>query len=292
VNVPTDQDFQLDPQEVRRSFDRASVHYDAAAVLQKEIRMRLLQRLDLVKLDTGMIIDLGAGTGHACKALQQKFPDSQVIALDIAEGMLRVARDRGNNRALLCADANRIPLPDNSVELVFCNLMLQWCNNLDDIFHEVRRVLRPQGLFSFTTFGPDTLRELREAWTVVDDYSHVNRFIDMHNIGDALVRIGLLEPVMDAEYFTLTYERVIDLMRDLKAIGAHNVTDGRARGLTGRNRLVKLEAGYEKYRSDARLPATYEVVFGQAWAPTPGQGVSMQDGEARVSLRDIALRRP
>jgi malonyl-CoA O-methyltransferase len=254
--------------------------------------MRLLQRLDLVKLDTGMIIDLGAGTGHACKALQQKFPDSQVIALDIAEGMLRVARDRGNNRALLCADANRIPLPDNSVELVFCNLMLQWCNNLDDIFHEVRRVLRPQGLFSFTTFGPDTLRELREAWTVVDDYSHVNRFIDMHNIGDALVRIGLLEPVMDAEYFTLTYERVIDLMRDLKAIGAHNVTDGRARGLTGRNRLVKLEAGYEKYRSDARLPATYEVVFGQAWAPTPGQGVSMQDGEARVSLRDIALRRP
>ncbi len=292
MNVPTDQDFRLDPWAVRRSFDRASIHYDAAAVLQKEIRSRLLQRLDLVKLDTGLIVDLGAGTAHACKTLQQIFPGSQVIALDIAEGMLRVAHGHNKNTRLLCADAKRIPLPDNSVELVFCNLMLQWCNDLDDIFHEVRRVLRPQGLFSFTTFGPDTLRELRDTWAAIDDYSHVNRFIDMHNIGDALVRIGLCEPVMDAEYFTLTYDRVIDLMRDLKAIGAHNMTDGRARGLTGRKRLQKLEAGYEKYRSDDRLPATYEVVFGQAWAPTPGEGVSMQDGEARVSLRDIALRRP
>ena len=107
-----------------------------------------------------------------------------MIALDIAEGMLRIASEHGEQRALLCADAKRIPLPDNSVELVYCNLMLQWCNDLDAIFHEVRRVLRPQGLFSFTTFGPDTLRELREAWAEVDDYSHVNRFIDMHNIGE------------------------------------------------------------------------------------------------------------
>ncbi len=144
--------------------------------------------------------------------------------------------------------------------------MLQWCDDLDAVFAEVRRVLKPGGLLTFTTFGPDTLMELRRAWSSVDGYVHVNQFLDMHDIGDALVRAGLAEPVLDVERYTLTYPDAIVLMRDLKAIGAHNVTAGRpARAHRPRSRLPRMCAAYEAYRRDGRLPATYEVVYGAAW---------------------------
>jgi malonyl-CoA O-methyltransferase len=166
--------------------------------------------------------------------------------------------------------------------------MLQWCEPPDAVFAEVRRVLKPQGVFLFASFGPDTLRELREAWASVDQHTHVNRFIDMHDLGDAMIRAGLAEPVLDVERFTLTYPDVMGLMRELKAIGAHNVTAGRPAGLTGRNALKQMTAAYEPCRRDGVLPASYEVVYGQAWGnDQPMRGL---DGEVRIPINKIGRR--
>ncbi len=287
--------FSLDRALVRRSFDRASRDYDRSAVLQARVREQLLQRLDLVRVAPSVVVDAGAGTGHASRQLARHFRKAQVIALDVSPAMLRQAgRQQGLWRRFdrLCADAARLPLADASVDLVYSNLMLQWCDDLDAVFAEVRRVLKPHGLFTFSTFGPDTLIELRRAWRAADGLVHVNRFIDMHDIGDALVRAGLVEPVLDVERYTLTYDDTLDLMRDLKAIGAHNVAAGRPAGLTGRGRFARMREAYEAQRRDGKLPATYEVVFGQAWGrdapPTRMHGVV--GGEARVSVGSIGKR--
>jgi malonyl-CoA O-methyltransferase len=250
--------FRIDGARVRRSFGRSARGYDATAVLQQRVRDELLERLDLVRLEPGTVLDLGAGTGHASRALQRRYRSSRVVALDLAEGMLREAnRQQPLLRRFrrVCGNAAALPLRDGSVELVFSNLMLQWCNDPDAVFRECRRVLQPGGLLTFATFGPDTLVELRRAWAAADGYAHVNRFIDMHDLGDALVRSGLAEPVMDVERYTLTYAEVRDLMHDLKAIGAHNANAGRPRGLTGKGALARMTAAYETLRQDGRLPA-------------------------------------
>jgi malonyl-CoA O-methyltransferase len=285
--------FLIDTARVRRSFGRSASAYDAAAVLQKKVREELLGRLDLVRLEPAAVLDLGAGTGHASLALKRRYPASRVVALDLAEGMLKLARRRQTllrRFARVCADATALPLRDASVDMVFSNLMLQWCNDPDTVLRECRRVLRPGGLLTFATLGPDTLIELRRAWAAADGHVHVNRFIDMHDLGDALVRSGLAEPVMDVERFTLTYADVRDLMRDLKTIGARNANSGRPRGLTGKGGLARMSAAYEEFRREGRLPATYEVVYGQAWCPAEPTR-RRASGEAFVSIGSIGRRK-
>jgi malonyl-CoA O-methyltransferase len=285
--------FELDRRRVRAAFDAAVAGYDAVAVLQAEVRRRLLERLDLVKIRPRRVLDAGCGTGHGARALLQRYRRSAVVALDLAPGMLHAARHgRPWLRRLdaVCADAAELPLAAGSVDLVFSNLMLQWCNDPSEVFAEFRRVLKPGGLLMFTSFGPDTLKELRDAWRQADGYTHVSRFIDMHDLGDALLRAGLQGPVMDMEHFTLNYRDVRSLMRDLKAMGAHNATAGRNRGLTGRGRLAAVEAAYEGLRRDGRLPATWEVVYGLAWAGAqspPGPAA----GEFTVPLSQLGRRR-
>ena len=281
--------------EVRRAFDRAAATYDAAAELQRRVRDELLSRLDYVKLEPAAVLDLGAGTGHAALALKRRYPASTVLAVDLAESMLREARRRQTlfrRFQRVCADAAALPLRSASVELVFSSLMLQWCDVPDGVFAECRRVLRPGGLLSFATFGPDTLVELRRAWAAADDGVHVSRFLDMHDVGDALVRAGFAEPVMDVDRVTLTYAEVRDLMRDLKAIGAHNAASGRRRGLTGRSTFARVVDAYERERRDGRLPATYEVVYGHAWAPAVDGRRADSSGEVRVPIHSIGRRRP
>jgi malonyl-CoA O-methyltransferase len=289
VNAPAEfAAYALDTRRVRRSFDRAAGTYDAAAVLHTEVRDNLLQRLDLMALAPRVAVDAGAGTGHASRALIRRYPKALVIALDSSAGMLQAAgRQQSWLRrfARVCADAGRLPLADGSVDLILSNLMLQWCDP-DPVFAEFRRVLAPHGLLSFTTLGPDTLRELRSAWREVDSRTHVNQFIDMHDIGDALVRAGFASPVLDVERYTLTYLDVRRVAADLKATGAHNATMGRAKGLTGRHQFAALQSAYETFRQDGRLPATYEVVFGHAWTPAGNARRGGQDG-ATVSLEDV-----
>jgi len=261
--------FGLDRQAVALAFDKASASYDAAAALQERVRNELLTRLDELKVSPAAILDLGAGTGHASRALKRRFPSASVVAVDIAPGMLE--RARLQSRWLrrfhrVRADAYALPFADGAFDLVFSNLMLQWCDDLDAVFVEIARVLKPGGLLLFSTFGPGTLAELRDSWAASDDArNHVNHFFDPHALGTALMHASLGEPVLDVDRIVTGYRDVVDLMRELKAIGAHNVTAGRARGLTGRRRLGAMTRAYETLRRDGKLPATWEVIHASAW---------------------------
>lgn len=289
----TEARYHLPTTKVRRGFERAASAYDAVAVLQREVADRLLQRLDYVKLKPERILDLGAGTGYALPDLRKRYPKAELIALDLAQPMLCAACARMPakknrlarvSRHAICADAQRVPLADDSVDLVFSSLMLQWCNDLDAVFAEVRRVLRPDGLFQFATLGPDTLNELRTAWASVDEAVHVHRFIDMHDVGDALLRAGLAEPVLDVETLTLTYREVTTLLHDLRQLGASNRSQGTRKGLTTPQKMKAMQQHYvEQFvHTDGTLPASWEVVYGHAWRgvrappqPKPGQRIDV-----------------
>jgi malonyl-CoA O-methyltransferase len=290
---PPENLFTLDRPGIRDAFERASASYEAAAVLQAQVNDELIDRLSFFRLEPQVVLDLGSGPGRGSAALKKLYPKATVVALDFAPGMLRHAQERmraeGCRFESVCADAMRLPFADGSADLIFSNLMLQWCEPLRVVFGEVRRVVKPGGLFIFSTFGPDTLKELRASWAAVDDGHHVNRFVDMHDVGDAAMYAGLAEPVLDLDRTQLTYESVRALMRDLKAIGAHNVAASRARGLTPRAKLRRVEETYEQWRREGRLPATYEVVYGTAWGRAPS-GARSRDGEVVISPTEIRRR--
>jgi len=263
-------EYLIDKARVRASFDRAANTYDAAAILQKQVRDEMLSRLDLVKVTPQVILDTGCGTGHGSIALQKRFNQAHIVSLDISLSMLRATyanqpflKKLISKQSLVCADIERLPVSDGCIDILWSNLAMQWCNDLDAAFSEANRVLKPNGLLMFSTFGPDTLKELRASSQ--NGHTHVSRFIDMHDIGDALTRTGFSAPVLDVERYTLTYDDVKDVMRDLKAIGAQNATEGRARGLLGKGFLQQLTQQYEQFRKNGKLPATYEVVYGHAW---------------------------
>ena len=276
--------FDIDKVAVRRSFDRAAPSYDGAAVLQREVCERMLGRLEYVRLAPEIVLDAGSGTGYGARRLRPRYPRARIVELDLAPGMLAASRQqqpwwrrllpaaRGGASRYACGDIEALPFRTGSFGLVWSNLALQWSVQPQQAFAELLRVLAPGGLLMFSTFGPDTLKELRSVYAEVDDRPHVSRFPDMHDLGDMLVEARFADPVMDMECITLTYPEVTALMRELKAIGAHNAAQGRACGLTGKSRLRAVEAGYERLRRDGRLPATFEVVYGHAWKPLPRTG--------------------
>ena len=279
--MSADPDF--DKREVRRSFERAAATYDEGAVLQNEICRRLLGRLDYIKLAPDWIVDAGSGTGNAIPGLLARFPRAGVVAVDLALAMARRARTRrarwrrllgwrGVRLVAACGDIEQLPVASGAAGLVWSNLALQWVNRPQRAFAEIERVLAPGGLLMFSSFGPDTLKELRAAFQGADSHTHVGRFIDMHDLGDALIAQGFADPVMDMEHVTLTYATVRDLMRDLKQIGARNLTRGRPVTLSGKSLMAKAAQAYEAFRKDGKLPATFEVVYGHAWKPQPRLG--------------------
>ncbi len=292
-------DFHIDKRQVRRAFDRAAADYDRVAVLQREVGTRLLERLDYIRLQPHTIADIGTGTGHLSKALAQRFKKARVIATDLAPNMVRAARRHAaplarllHRQSFVCCDAERLPFAPQAVDMIFSNLTLQWCSDLDKVFAEFRRLLKPGGLALFSTFGPDTLKELRDSWAAADKAVHVGAFIDMHDIGDALLRSGFADPVMDAERFTLTYADVYGVMNELKALGAHNAATGRPRTLTGKGRLRAMAAAYERYRDNGILPASFEVVYGLAWAPAVSAVNTREEGVVKIPLSALQRRTP
>ncbi|MBI4694206.1 MAG: malonyl-ACP O-methyltransferase BioC [Gammaproteobacteria bacterium] len=285
---------QLDKRSVRLSFDDAASRYDEFAALQRLIGERLVGRLDYMRLVPEVAIDLGAGTGQCARALERRYGRARVVLVDLAANMLtraRAATRRWRRRqSFVCADVEHLPLRDACSELIVSNLAMQWCDAPVHAFRECHRVLKPGGLMMFSTLGPDTLKELRAAWAEVDDQPRVNVFMDMHDVGDALIQAGFSAPVLDREILTVTYDEVVGLLRDLKGVGAHNGYADRARGLLGKRQYARMIAAYERFRTDDRLPATYEVVYGHAWAPHAQ--TRPQDGStvATFPLRDLKRR--
>lgn len=278
----------VDAAAVRRAFGRASRTYDAAARLQREVGARLLERVEEIKLQPRRVLDLGAGTGTATRALQRRFGAGRVVAVDFAPPMLARLRERdgfwrrltGRRSAAVCADAHALPFADGVFDLVFSSLTLQWCVP-EPVFAELARVLAPGKPLLFATLGPDTLIELRRSWAEVDGGAHVNTFLDMHDVGDAMFRAGLGEPVVDREVLTLTYPDVRAMLRELKALGANTVTGRRGGGVGGKGRFAAMERAYEQFRrADGRYPATFEVVYGLAWGREPARA----DGAAPLSF--------
>jgi malonyl-CoA O-methyltransferase len=284
-------------QAIRAAFEKAARTYDDAAFLQQEVARRMDERLAMMKLSPGRILDAGCGTGFGFPLLNTRYPDAHLVGLDLAHAMLTEARQRlpkpslfdrlrspfsSHHAPLISADMEAMPLAADSVDMIWSSLAMQWIAAPENMFREMRRVLKPGGLLLFSTFGPDTLRELRAAFAGVDGYSHVNRFIDMHDIGDALIHSGFANPVMEMEYLTLTYADLKGVLRDLKGIGAHTVLEGRREGLMGRREWQRLVANYEQFRHEGRLPATYEVIYGHAWV---GDNASWEDGRKVIQLK-------
>ena len=285
---------------IRRSFEAAAGRYDESAFLQQEVARRLDDHLEGMKIDPGLILDAGCGTGFGLSLLKARFPRARQLGLDLAHAMASQAQARqasapGWRRLfsrevparLLCADMECLPLRKDSLDMVWSSLALQWVGEPDTAFREAHRVLKPEGLFLFATFGPDTLMELRAASADLDGHQHVNRFIDMHDLGDALVHAGFSNPVMEMERLTLTYEALPGLLRDLKAIGAHTVLENRRAGLMGKAEWRRLTDNYERFRRDGRLPATYEVVYGHAWAGTKDR---LEDGRQVIQWKIAGKR--
>lgn len=286
--------FALDRTRLRQAFEQAAARHDQAAFVHREVGQRLLERLDLIKLRPERILDVGCGTGQITAALLKKYRKARVIGLERAAAMVKRARLRAPWLRTLhgaVAEPEALPLPTASCDLIFSNLALPWSADIDRVLAEFQRVLKPGGALFFSTLGPDTLSELRRGWAAADAYNHVNAFFDMHDIGDALLRARLAEPVMDVERLTLTYPDVDGLMRDLKTLGAGNVTAGRARGLTGKGRVQAMRAAYEQYRRpDGLLPVSCEVVYGHAWGPLPSQNRSRAGGPAVFPLSQLRRR--
>jgi len=263
----------INKQRARAAFNKAATTYDSAAVLQREVNRRLIERMEIVRMVPAMILDLGCGTGDSIQQLAVRYKKARIIAVDFATNMLLQARSKQSwtqrsikrQQCYLCGDAESLPIADNSIDLLYSNLTVQWCVDIDKAFSEFRRVLKPGGLLMFSTLGPATLTELRQSWLAVDKQHHVHSFIDMHHLGDALLRATFSDPVMDVENFTLTYPDAYKLMRDLKALGVHNASLQRSPGLTGKSSLKTMTAAYEQFRHNGALPASYEVVYGHAW---------------------------
>ena len=279
----------------RRAFGRAAAAYDAHAVLQREVGARLLQHLDPIRIEPRRAIDLGCGTGFFLEALRERFPRASLVGIDAALPMLREARRRSpwwrralsaGVPALACADAQRLPLAAGSARLVFSNLLLQWCDPAA-VFAETARVLETGGLFLFSTYGPDTLKELRGAFAAVDEAPHVNAFVDMHDLGDALVAAGFADPVMEMETLTVEYADVESIARDLRRGGGQTVLAGARPGLGGRERWRRMAERYEAHRRAGALPATFEVVYGHAWKAAPRTAA---DGRAIVDFHPRVKR--
>lgn len=278
---------------IRQHFGAKAECYESSALLQREVCNRMLERLDWVKLKPETVLDVGTGTGWGIQGLYQKYPAAKVMALDLSLPMLQQARNKGRwfrKPTLICGDAEALPLADQSVDLIFSSLMLQWCDP-QVVFREFLRVLKPGGLLMFATFGPDTLKELRHCWAQLDQADHVNNFIDMHDLGDSLLHSGFAEPVMDMDMMNLTYQQARTVMTDLKAIGANTTLKSHYRGLLTPRKLQQVLDAYEGFRQDGVLPASFEVLYGHGWKPLrPPQAKTSETtavNEYRVSLDSL-----
>ncbi len=253
----------LDKNKVRQSFASAANSYDELAGLQRKAGLQLLQQLSGLEVFEH-VLDIGCGTGFLTQQLLRQASIKQMIALDIAHSMVQRSRAKlgeVDNVSYLCADAESIPLLNHSVDTIVSNLALQWCENLTVVFKGFNKVLKTEGRLVFSTFGPNTLQELKKSWASVDNYSHVNAFYSMQQLTAFLQQAGFNNISCESVSYLSEYQSVKELMKELKGIGAHNVLPHRNRQTTRKSSMQAMISAYESYRVNGLIPATYEIIY-------------------------------
>lgn len=278
--------------DVRRRFDRAAASFDSADFVHTVSRDGLLERMRPLAIEPIRILDLGAATGNASTALDKRFPGAHLVSVDLSRNMLhRARRKRGwfrrRRASYVQAEASRLPFPDQGVDMVFSNLLLPFIDRPEDVFAEVSRVLRKDGVFAFATLGPDSLQELRAAWRQVDSDIHVTEFPDMHDIGDALVQAGLRDPVLDVDRLVVQYEDPDRLLADLGKVGARNTFEQRAATLMGKQRVADMQAALLGASADGKVRLDLELVYGHCW----GGGLRKDPTNVTIDASRISRRR-
>lgn len=268
----------MDKRIISRNFSRAAASYNEHAVLQNTALERLVESLPVFRIQPSRILDLGSGTGLASKQLHQQYSRAEVIQLDIAESMLSAARKYNrrifNRDKYVCADAEQLPIADETCDLVFSCLMMQWSLKPLLLLEETSRILKSRGLFLFATLGNETHHELRQCWNS-EDKDTFHRYVNIQQLGNSLLKAGFDQPVLSSESIVLTYPDLASIFKDLKQVGAMNATEHRRRSLTGKNRYKECQLEYEKLRKADRLPLTYEVIYGHAWKQQEAENVSV-----------------
>lgn len=275
---------------IAQNFSRAAKTYDEVSILHQEIGNRLLARLDFLKLNPAFILDLGGGTGMLAQTLGMKYPKAHILNFDIAEGMLAYAKQLiSPHYSNVCGDAEAIPIKSQSIEFVFSNGAFEWFLNLPHALKEIKRILKTEGLLLFSTFGPDTLKELKQSFGCINEKTSINAFFDMQSLGNMLVQNGFSEPVLDREMITLHYKSLKKLFKDLKLTGTHTIKDFTLKNSLRKSTWIKLLQNYEGYRALAGfLPATFEIIYGYAKVV---QGVNLyqpeEDGIIRIPAHEL-----
>jgi malonyl-CoA O-methyltransferase len=280
----------LKRRDVQRRFDRVARQFDQADFVYRHAALGLFDRLSPMQIDATRVLDLGSATGRDHRMLAKRFRTALVIGLDSSLEMLRLARRRRrwfSRSAVVQADAENLPFADGSLDLVYANLLLPWIDDLPACFAEIARVLRKNGLFVFSTLGPDSFQELRLAWGDTLAATRVRRFPDMHDVGDRLVRSGLRDPVLDVDVLTLQYRDADRLFADLRRSGAGNTLQLRERALAGKTRFRSFRERLASSAMQQQLTVTLELVYGHAW----GGGPSLAAGEVRFDAGNIGRRR-
>jgi malonyl-CoA O-methyltransferase len=276
--------------DIRRRFDRAARDFDTADFVHAVTREGLLTRLEPLLLQPTTILDLGSATGATGRLLRQRFKRAYVVSLDLSRAMLTMARgNRGwfSRSSFAQGDAQRLPFADSTFDLIVSNQLLPWTPEPQAVFDQVSRTLKKGGVFAFATLGPDSLRELERAWSAVDDLPHVNRFPDMHDIGDGLVRAGLADPVLDVDRLGVSYDDPDKLFADLTRAGGRNTLAARSRGLVGKGHFQAMVDALSASRADGRILLDLELVYGHCW----GSGPKKDPGNYEIDANRIPLRR-
>ena len=252
----------VDKARIKRSFAAASVTYDSVAGLQRTVGRELLHSINATQL-TGTLLDLGCGTGFLTGELLAHSNHETIIALDIALSMLQTTQGKLANQntiSYVCADAEHLPLAGQTIDSIFSNLALQWCNNLEAVFTDIKRALKPDGQLVFSTFGPQTLHELKSAWASVDSYNHVNAFYSEAQLKQFLQQAGFKNSQIKRTLYISPYDSVWTLMQELKNLGAHHVIAGRNKKITTKTAMQQMISAYEKHKVSGQIPATFEVI--------------------------------
>ncbi len=281
----------LDSKHVRRRFERAAASFDGADFVHAVTREGLLARLQPLVVDASTVMDLGSATCGASQALSKRFGRAHVISVDLAHAMLQHGRKKRAwfaKTSFIQATATALPFGAQSIDVVFANLLLPWVDDPNQVFSEIARVLRKGGVFAFATLGPDSLLEIRRAWNDVDNNEHVNRFLDMHDLGDGLVNAGFADPVLDVDRLAISYDSVENLLAALTAVGGRNALRQRNHALVGKQRFRHMTDELQRSGSDGKITLDLELVFGHCW----GAGPKMDAANYRIDAHTIPRRKP